>query len=47
MVHQELGKHDSKSAHLKAERKALIRKQIELQKEIDKTKVSLANAHKI
>ena len=33
--HQDLGKHDSKRAHLKAEGRALIRKQIELQKELD------------
>ena len=46
MVLQDLEKHDSKIAHLKAEKKALISKRTESQKEINQTKLRLANLHK-
>ena len=47
MVPQDLAKNDSKIAHLKAEKKALISKRTESQKEINQTKLILANLHKI
>ena len=46
MAPQGLDKYDSKIAHLRAEEKALISKRTESQKEINQTKLILANLHK-